>query len=166
MKCKKIILTLVMSFIMCASAWAASVQVTGTHVRLRLSPSLNGAIYSNSYGTPIYPAKGQILSWTGYSQNGFYEVNYGGRTLWIYSGYARPVNTVNSSIPNNVIITGNGVLLRVGPGKDYAPLSYYGQHAHVNKGDVLRCVGVSGDWWRVIYNGGYYYVSRRYARGY
>lgn len=45
-----------MAFTMCVSAWAASVRVTGTHVRLRLNPSLNAAIYTDSYGTPIYPS--------------------------------------------------------------------------------------------------------------
>ena len=63
-------------------------------------------------------------------------------------------------------ITGNKVLLRVGPGQNYAPLSYYGERVHLNKGDILKCVGVSGDWWRVAYGNGYYYVSRKYARRY
>lgn len=88
-----------MAFTMCVSAWAASVRVTGTHVRLRLNPSLNAAIYTDSYGTPIYPSKGQVLSWTGYNSNGFYEVSFHGRTLWIHSSYARPVNQATASIP-------------------------------------------------------------------
>lgn len=122
-----------MAFTMCVSAWAASVRVTGTHVRLRLNPSLNAAIYTDSYGTPIYPSKGQVLSWTGYNSNGFYEVSFHGRTLWIHSSYARPVNQATASIPENVLITGNKVLLRVGPGQNYAPLSYYGERVHLNK---------------------------------
>ncbi|MDY3135241.1 MAG: hypothetical protein SOW13_00335, partial [Sodaliphilus sp.] len=82
------------------------------------------------------------------------------------SSYARPVNQANASVPENVLITGNKVLLRVGPGQNYAPLSYYGERVHLNKGDILKCVGVSGDWWRVAYGNGYYYVSRKYARRY
>ncbi len=166
MKSKSLFIALVMAFTMCVSAWAASVRVTGTHVRLRLNPSLNAAIYTDSYGTPIYPSKGQVLSWTGYNSNGFYEVSFHGRTLWIHSSYARPVNQATASIPENVLITGNKVLLRVGPGQNYAPLSYYGERVHLNKSDILKCVGVSGDWWRVAYGNGYYYVSRKYARRY
>ena len=48
-----------MAFTMCVSAWAASVRVTGTHVRLRLNPSLNAAIYTDSYGTPIFHQRGK-----------------------------------------------------------------------------------------------------------
>ena len=104
-----------MAFTMCASAWAASVRVTGAHVRLRLNPSLNAAIYTDSYGTPIYPSKGQVLSWTGYNSNGFYEVSFHGRTLWIHSSYARPVNQATASIPENVLITGNKVPITTYP---------------------------------------------------
>ena len=113
MKSKSLFIALMMAFTMCVSAWAASVRVTGSHVRLRLNPSLNAAIYTDSYGTPIYPSKGQVLSWTGYNSNGFYEVSFHGRTLWIHSSYARPVNQATASIPENVLITGNKVLLRV-----------------------------------------------------
>lgn len=167
MKIKSFFIAFTMIIAMCASAWAANVRVTGTHVRLRINPSLNAAIYTSSNGTPIYPAKGQVLAWTGYTTNGFYEVNYNGRTLWIHNAYAQPVSdTSAASVPDNVIITGNGVLLRVGPGKNYAPLSYYGTHMHLNKGDILKCVGSSGNWWRVVYAGSYYYVSKNYAKRY
>lgn len=167
MKLKSLLITLIMT--LCASAWAANVRVTGTHVRLRINPSTNAAIYTSSNGTPVYPAKGQVLAWTGYTTNGFYEVSYNGRTLWIHSAYAQPVSnssTSAASMPANVIITGNGVLLRVGPGKNYAPLSYYGEHVHLNKGDILKCAGSSGNWWRVEYAGSYYYVSKIYAKRY
>lgn len=166
MKSRSTLLTLLAAIAISVSAWAANVQVTGSHVRLRLNPSLNAAVFATSSGTPIYPLKGQILSWTGYSSNGFYEVSFRGRTLWIHSAYAHPVSNITPSVPDNVIITGNNVLLRVGPGKNYAPLSYYGQHVHLGKGEILKCVGVSSGWWRVEYADGYYYVSRKYARSY
>lgn len=60
----------------------AYIQVTGTHVRLRWSPSLNGAIYSNSAGTPIYPANGEVLYCTG-AQGDWNQVEYNGNTLYI-----------------------------------------------------------------------------------
>ena len=168
MKLKSIILTFTLSLIISVSALAEKVQVTGTNVNLRHSPSLSGSIYTNSYGVPIRPAKGEILYWTGTAKNGFMQVTYNGVTLWIHSDYARPVrsgvnNSSSYSVPSRVKITGNNVLLRMGPGKNYRQLTHYGQNAHLYKGQVLTCVGVSGDWWRVLYDGSYYYVSRRYA---
>ncbi len=166
MKIKNIFLASATAIAMSVSALAANVQVTGNHVRLRLNPSLNAAVFASSNGTPIYPQKGQVLSWTGYSSGGFYEVSFRGRTLWIHSSFARPVSSATPALPSNVIITGNNVLLRVGPGKNYAPLSYYGEHVHLGKGDILKCVGMSNGWWRVEYANGYFYVSQKYARPY
>lgn len=60
----------------------AYIMVTGTHVRLRWQPSLNGAIYSNSSGTPIYPANGEILYCTG-AHGDWNQVVYNGNTLYI-----------------------------------------------------------------------------------
>ena len=168
MKIKSIILIFMLSLMFGMTALAEKVQVTGTNVNLRLSPSLNGSVYCNSYGVPIRPRKGEILYWTGTAKNGFMQVQYNGATLWIYSDYAKPVRGTSHSgssysVPSRVKITGNSVLLRYGPGQEYDPLTSYGQRVHRYKGQVLTCVGVNGGWWRVVYGGNYYYVSRRYA---
>ncbi|MGM9869585.1 MAG: hypothetical protein ACI30R_08180 [Sodaliphilus sp.] len=168
MKIKSIILIFTLSLIFSVSALAEKVQVTGTNVNLRHSPSLNGSVYCNGYGVPIHPQKGEILYWTGTAKNGFMQVHYNGVTLWIHSDYAKPVrsgsrSSSSYSVPSKVRITGNSVLLRYGPGQQYDPLTNYGQRVHLYKGQVLTCVGVNGDWWRVVYGGSYYYVSRRYA---
>ncbi len=168
MKRKRLFFTLLLALIVAVGAMAQQVRVTGTHVRLRLSPSLNGAILTNGYGQPIYPAKGTILNTTGYTSNGFVGVYYAGGSYWIYGQYVRRVNSRSSysSVPSRVVITGDRVVLRFGPGKNYSTLTYGGQNTHLYRGDVLTCVGVKGDWWRVVYDGGYYYVSRIYARPY
>ena len=85
MKIKSIILIFMLSLMFGMTALAEKVQVTGTNVNLRLSPSLNGSVYCNSYGVPIRPRKGEILYWTGTAKNGFMQVQYNGATLWIYS---------------------------------------------------------------------------------
>ena len=57
MKIKSIILIFMLSLMFGMTALAEKVQVTGTNVNLRLSPSLNGSVYCNSYGVPIRPRK-------------------------------------------------------------------------------------------------------------
>ncbi|MBR5102495.1 MAG: SH3 domain-containing protein [Muribaculaceae bacterium] len=64
------------------------VQVTGTHVRLRTSPSLNGRIFTYSNGTPVYPEKGTKLKYLG-TEGDFYKVDYNGYTLYISKQYSK-----------------------------------------------------------------------------
>lgn len=72
------------------------VKVTGTHVRLRHSASLQGKIYSNANGVPIYPDKGALLQYTG-ERGDFYQVNYQGRTLYISKQFSRVVSGSGTS---------------------------------------------------------------------
>jgi hypothetical protein len=65
----------------------SAVVVNGTHVRLRWGPSLNASIYSNSYGQPIYPARGARLTYLGQSGN-WYKVRYNGNVLYISKDYS------------------------------------------------------------------------------
>ena len=70
------------------SSYSGSVVVVnGVHVRLRWGPSLNAAIYCNSYGRPIYPSKGARLTYLGQSGNWF-KVRYGGNVLYISKDYS------------------------------------------------------------------------------
>lgn len=66
------------------------VEVTGSNVRLRQSPSLQGKIYSDAKGQPVYPAKGAMLDLTGESGD-FFQVNYKGQTLYISKQFSRRV---------------------------------------------------------------------------
>lgn len=71
-----------------AASFPRYLEVTGEHVRLRMSPSLDGTIYSTSDGTPIYPAKGQTLTCTG-ETGAWFEVSVDGRTLYISKDFSR-----------------------------------------------------------------------------
>ena len=64
------------------------VVVTGTNVRLRKAPSLQGAIYTVN-GKTVYPAKGERIKLMG-EEGGFYKVNYQGSYLYISKDFARP----------------------------------------------------------------------------
>ncbi|MBR3399021.1 MAG: hypothetical protein IKH08_04515, partial [Prevotella sp.] len=35
---------------------------------------------------------------------------------------------------------------------------------HVNTGDVLQCVGQTSDYYKVYYDGSYYYIPKKYGR--
>lgn len=70
-----------------SSRGGSSVVVSGTHVRLRWGPSLNAAIYTNGYGTPIYPARGARLTYLGQTGNWF-KVRYNGNVLYISKDYS------------------------------------------------------------------------------
>lgn len=83
MKIKSIILIFMLSLMFGMTALAEKVQVTGTNVNLRLSPSLNGSVYCNSYGVPIRPRKGEILYWTGTAKMDLCKCN----TMAQRSGY-------------------------------------------------------------------------------
>ncbi len=63
------------------------VVVNGVHVRLRWGPSLNAAVYTNGYGTPIYPARGARLTYLGQAGN-WYKVRYNGNVLYISKDYS------------------------------------------------------------------------------
>lgn len=65
------------------------VIVTGTHVRLRLGPSLNHKALCYNNGTPIYPEKGDVLSCVG-QKGGFYTVMYDDQVVYISKKYAKP----------------------------------------------------------------------------
>ncbi len=87
MKLKRILASLVLAVATCAMAWATSVVVDGTHVRLRLGPSTNHSILTDGSGNPVYPAKGAILTYIATDGN-FYKVNYKGTDCYISRDFA------------------------------------------------------------------------------
>lgn len=93
---KRVIVLMAAVLIVLATMAGDYVKVTGTHVRLRHSASLQGKIYSNANGVPIYPDKGALLQYTG-ERGDFYQVNYQGRTLYISKQFSRVVSGSGTS---------------------------------------------------------------------
>ena len=58
---KKLFLIAVAMLLGLVASAADYVEVTGTNVRLRTQPSLQGAIYKDANNNPIYPKKGAVL---------------------------------------------------------------------------------------------------------
>lgn len=73
-----------------------------------------------------------------------------------------------TSIPpseaTRVVINGVGVRMRIGPGKEYGFLQYYNGKAYtVSKGTSLPFLGAYGNWYKVLFEDGEYYVSADFA---
>lgn len=64
--------------------------------------------------------------------------------------------------PTYVYIAGNGVRLRSTPTTSTSRNIV----TAVNRGTVLRCVGVSGNWWKVVWGNRYLWVSKDFALAY
>ncbi len=132
------------------------VTITGTGVRMRYGPGLNYGYYGTS------PKKGTRLQLLG-EDGDWYQVRYGQNVAYVFKQYAKlsgaPVYT------SRVQITGVGVRLRMGPGLNYNYLKWKdGTARGPKKGDILECVGESGDWYKVRYGNGTYYVFKQYAK--
>lgn len=63
-----------------------------------------------------------------------------------------------------VVITGQGVRMRLGPGKQYDyPVTYTGHAYTVPKGTSLPFLGEYGNWNKVMFEGGEYWVSKDFS---
>lgn len=184
---KKLLLFAVALVVAVSAIAADRVEVTGTNVRLRLQPSLQGEILKNEKTQkPIYPKKGAILECYGESGD-FYIVNYEGTTAYITKQYTRPVGSktakpsklnntapqiakntsttaVKKAAPASVIVTGTNVRLRSGASlKSPALQDANGNNLHPNKGQKLRCVGEQGDFYKVNFAGLTCYISKQFS---
>ena len=81
---------------------------------------------------------------------------------------AQPVASQPSVQPaqgvKTVVVKGNDVRLRLGPGTSFGFLANADGHAFLlRNGESLPCAGEIADWYKVKYQGKTYYVSKRYA---
>ncbi len=153
------------------------VKVSGKDVRLRTSPSKSsGSIFTDRYGSPVHPAKGDILDCNG-EEGDFYRVSYGGRTdLYVAKEYATPlyertkgsspsVREKRSGVPQYVRVKGVDVRLRVRPSMSSNAIytDNYGNPIHPDKNQMLECYNEEGDFFLVDYYGTTLYISKQYA---
>ena len=97
-----------------------------------------------------------------------------GLGIWLFAGKSKePVKvqyvkekptSVSPSEATRVVINGVGVRMRIGPGKEYGFLQYYNGKAYtVSKGTSLPFLGAYGNWYKVLFDDGEYYVSADFA---
>ena len=166
---KKTILSLVMMVAVALSAMAADyVTVTGTSVRLRLQPSLQSETLTTDKGVNIHPKKGEKLECLGQSGN-FYKVRYQGKVVYISTQFATPVQTEKPTAKKSVagqqyvVVTGEGVRLRLQPSLKAKCLQRNGVNVHPKKGERIKLMGVEGDFYKINYQGNYVYIHTDYA---
>ncbi len=166
---KKTILAIVMMVAMALSAVAADyVIVTGTSVRLRMQPSLQSETLTTNKGVNIHPKKGEKLECLGQSGK-FYKVRYQGKVVYISTEYATPVQTNKPTVKKSanyqqyVVVTGEGVRLRLQPSLKAKCLQRNGVNVHPKKGERIKLMGYEGDFYKINYQGNYVYIHMDYA---
>lgn len=90
---------------------------------------------------------------------------YANTTVATFNGIKSPTasnSQFSAYYPAYVYIAGNGVRLRTTPTTSTNRNIY----TAVNRGTILRCVGVSGNWWQVVWGNRYLWVSKDFALAY
>lgn len=78
-------------------------------------------------------------------------------------GSASNSNSGGSSYATSrVIVAGDNVCLRSQPDEAYKMTGP--NNPHLYTGEIYDCVGESGNYYCIIYNGGYYYLPKQYGR--
>lgn len=142
------------------------VTITGTGVRMRFGPGLNYGYYKNANGTAMSPKKGTKLLLLGQSGD-WYEVKYGQDVAYVFKQYAKLSNGTVAQAPvtSKILVTGNGVRLRKGPGLNYDYLKWQdGTIRGPKKGEKLICTGETTDWYKVKYANSEYYLFKQYGK--
>ncbi|MBR4926390.1 MAG: hypothetical protein IKZ61_11685 [Prevotella sp.] len=137
----------------------------GDNVCLRLRPN-ESSKWTGSSAPHFFT--GQKLSCAGVVGN-YYKVVYDGEYYYVPKQYARPRGSGSSSSTKTqstsfdyIIIAGDNVCFRTRP--DESTKLVGSRYDHVNTGDVLQCVGQTSGYYKVRYNGSYYYIPKKYGR--
>ena len=112
------------------------------------------------------PKKGTKLLLLGQSGD-WYEVKYGQDVAYVFKQYAKLSNGTVAQAPvtSKILVTGNGVRLRKGPGLNYDYLKWQdGTIRGPKKGEKLICTGETTDWYKVKYANSEYYLFKQYGK--
>ena len=141
----RVLFTILFAF-MAISVFAEGwLQVTGNSVRLRAKP--------DGTDTGLRVNTGDKLQWLDYD-NGWYKVQYGKKVVYISSKYVKRISQEQNKA--TVVVTGDKVIMRTSPGGKDSGL-------RTNKGDRYQYCGKSGDWYKILHKGNYYWVNKNYA---
>ncbi len=168
---KKIISLFLIAVVALAAAATDYVTVTGTDVRLRLKPSLQSETLTNNRGVNLHPAKGQRLECLGESGD-FYKVVFNGKQVYISKKFAKLNGTAATTAvkpkanggQQYVVVTGESVRLRLQPSLQAKTLQRSGVNVHPKKGERIKLMGQSGDFYKINYQGNYVFIHKDYAR--
>ena len=66
--------------------------------------------------------------------------------------------------PDYIRVTGDNVRVRCGPGLHYDPITdIYGKNIHPLKGEILKCIGESDDFYKIRYCGQNMFITKQYT---
>jgi len=126
----------------------SKLQVTASWLNLRTGPGLDFAVADSiPRGTMI-----DLLDTSG----AWDKITYNGNTNYVYAKYVQPT-TETVEVKSVKVIAQIGLNVR-----DGASLSSNIQGT-LPYGSLVKVVEVSGDWYKIIYNGGYSYVYAKYT---
>lgn len=160
---RKILFLLMFAFSVGCAYGQSEVVVAGDNVCLRLYP--NESSKWMGANTPHFYT-GERLRCVGQT-NGYYKVVYHGDYYYLPKRYGRPRGTTHRSTVKPVsfsyiVISGDNVCFRTQPNENSKVMG--GQYKHLYTGDYLPCTGIVGNYYQVTYDGGYYYIPKKYGR--
>jgi len=94
------------------------------------------------------------------SKDGWYRIDYNGKTGWISGKYISLSGGQATSPSTNATgkVTATTLRVRSGPGLTYS------QTGLLTKGQQVTIISTSGDWYKINYNGSTGYVSKTYIQ--
>lgn len=135
-----------------APAATGSVMAATANLNMRSGPGTGYSILK------VIPKGAQVQAST--LQSGFYKVTYGGTTGWASASYLTAVSSAPAPAPaptTSYVKTTVNLNMRTGPGTGYGIL------ATIPSGMRVQSSGMSGGWYKVIYNGNTGWVSGSYV---
>ncbi|AET69223.1 5'-nucleotidase/2',3'-cyclic phosphodiesterase-like hydrolase [Desulfosporosinus orientis DSM 765] len=127
----------------------SKLQVTASWLNLRTGPGLDCAVARSI-------PRGTVVNLLGVS-GAWDRITYNGNTYYVYAKYVQPAT-------ETAVLKSVKVIARIGLNvRDGASLSSNILGA-LPYGSVVEVLGVSGDWYKIIYNGSYSYVYAKYAK--
>ena len=129
------------------AASADYVQVTASRLNLRVGPGLDyGIMGSLPRGTNV-----ELVS----SENGWAKIKYSGKLYYVKADY---VEAVSAEVVKLATVTPK-IGLNVRSSADLSG----GKLGALPYGTTVQIIGTEGDWYKIIYQGGYGYVYAKYA---
>lgn len=137
-----------------APSATVSVMAATANLNMRSGPGTGYSILK------VIPKGAQVQAST--LQSGFYKVTYGGTTGWASASYLSAVSTTPAPAPapapaTSYVKTVANLNMRTGPSTGYGIL------ATIPVGTRVQTSGMSGGWYKVIYNGNTGWVAGTYV---
>ncbi|MBP3228042.1 MAG: zinc-ribbon domain-containing protein [Bacteroidaceae bacterium] len=140
------------------------VIVSGDNVCLRSRPDEGAKLTGSAYP---HLNTGDVVACTGVTRD-YYRIAYNNRDYFLPRKYGRPrydgtgATGVAASEAAYVVIAGDNVCLRSRP--DESAKLTGSAYPHLDTGEVYPCLGTTGNYYKIDFDGTAYYIPKQYAR--